>query len=246
MNYDRPELRDRLAAEYVLGTLHGRARARFQRLMRSNLKVRVAVELWEQKLVPMGAPLSVPPPSANLWKGIEARIDSPVRGAVAGRGDEKPSFFDRWFGWRTLGALATGLFMGIGAMLVVPTLQQKPPQLTQLPESYAGFLQDAQGNATMLVSSLRHGLIVDIKVLRPIPVQSDQMLVLWALPKDAAPFALGVVPGTGKGRVTLPAPSEQLLSTITELAVSVEPKASAPGPAPSGPFVIRGPCAKFW
>ena len=50
MNYDRPELRDRLAAEYVLGTLRGRARRRYQRLLRDDLVTRVDVTRWEQRL----------------------------------------------------------------------------------------------------------------------------------------------------------------------------------------------------
>jgi anti-sigma-K factor RskA len=246
MNYDRPELRDRLAAEYVLGTLHGHARRRFQRLIKSNVRLRVAVEVWEQRLIPMGAPLSVPAPAADVWKRIEARVAPGARSVTAAAPQAREGLFARWPGWRTVASLAAGVCVGIGAMLVVPALRPPPQQSAQLPESYAGFLQDAQGNATMLVSSLRHGSVVDIKVLRPIAVNAEQMLVLWALPKDASPFPLGVVPATGKGQLTLSGTSEKWLLNVAELAASVEPKANTPGTTPSVPFVIRGPCAKFW
>ena len=36
MNYDDPELRDRLTTEYALGTLRGPARKRFQQEVRPN------------------------------------------------------------------------------------------------------------------------------------------------------------------------------------------------------------------
>ena len=85
MNYDKSELRDRLASEYVLGTLHGHARKRFQRLMRGDLKIRAAVEQWEQRLMPMGAPLTTAQPSRNLWKGIEQRIAPHEHVIVASR-----------------------------------------------------------------------------------------------------------------------------------------------------------------
>ncbi len=47
MNYQNPELRDRLAAEYALGTLRGAARRRFQRLMKDDPALRDLTLGWE-------------------------------------------------------------------------------------------------------------------------------------------------------------------------------------------------------
>ena len=43
MNYRDPQLIDQLAGEYVLGTLTGAPRARFERLLRERADVRSAV-----------------------------------------------------------------------------------------------------------------------------------------------------------------------------------------------------------
>ncbi len=74
MNYDRPELLDRLAAEYVFGTMSARVRSRFQAIQRGLPAARQAVEDWEQRLTPLAH--SVPPekPSAATWKAIERKI----------------------------------------------------------------------------------------------------------------------------------------------------------------------------
>ncbi|MCR9261065.1 MAG: hypothetical protein NXH95_15175 [Pseudomonadaceae bacterium] len=53
MNYERPELLDRLAAEYVLGTLHGAARRRFDRLFLESAAAREAVDSWQIRLAAM-------------------------------------------------------------------------------------------------------------------------------------------------------------------------------------------------
>ena len=52
MKYSQPDLIERLAAEYVLGTLHGGARRRFARLMFDRADVRLAVASWEARLTP--------------------------------------------------------------------------------------------------------------------------------------------------------------------------------------------------
>jgi anti-sigma-K factor RskA len=68
------ELVERLAAEYVLGTLRGGARRHFERWLRSP-QVRVMVHEWEDRLAGLepGAQRVAPPVQA--WEGIEARLE---------------------------------------------------------------------------------------------------------------------------------------------------------------------------
>ena len=48
MNISRnPELLDRLAASYALGTLRGGARRRFETLAREHATVRAAAQVWQ-------------------------------------------------------------------------------------------------------------------------------------------------------------------------------------------------------
>ena len=82
MNYADPELRDRLAAEYALGTLRGPARRRFERLLSGDARLRDLAEDWELRvnLLAESAPAVAPP--ARVWEGIAERIgpaSAPVR-----------------------------------------------------------------------------------------------------------------------------------------------------------------------
>lgn len=68
------ELVDRLAAEYVLGTLRGGARRHFERWLRSP-QVRVMVHEWEERLAGLEPhPHPVAPPD-QAWEGIEQRLE---------------------------------------------------------------------------------------------------------------------------------------------------------------------------
>ena len=243
MNYRRPALRDRLASEYVLGTLHGRARARFQQLLRDDLALRDRVAFWERELTPMAAPLRVSAPSGKVWEGIAARVAPRERIAAP-----KPGWFARWFDMRALGSVAAGLFLGITATVIGPSLVGSGAPggaESQLPESYVGVLATADGRTGLIVSSLRQGQVMDVKRVQPVPVPDGNTLFLWVIEADGKTRPIGPVPQGPFVQVPLSQTSEKLFSSATELALSLEPTGSAPT-QPGGPFVYRGLCGKLW
>lgn len=243
MRCAQPELVDRLASAYVLGTMSTRARRRFERLHRERPDVRLAVTQWESRLGPLGQ--AVPPvrPSAKVWETIEAQTRPAASSRTAGG-----AAWWRPAGWG-VGGLLAGAALTVALLMSAPALLFTPDQVAmragqKLPQSYVGLLTDAQGNGKLLVSSLRHGRTMTTKVIGPIQPPPQGRLVLWAVPAEGAPFLLGDVPTTGQATSQLPDTSEKLLSKVGKLFVTVE-TAAAPT-APSGQPAYSGNCAKLW
>jgi len=74
MRYMRLELQQHLARTYVVGTLRGLARRRFEHLMQELPELRQHVLRWQDHLQPLAdaAPPEAPDPS--VWRAIEAEI----------------------------------------------------------------------------------------------------------------------------------------------------------------------------
>lgn len=249
MRYTDARLLDALASAYVLGTLEGGARRRFERLQHDRTDVRSLVAQWEQRLGQLALAVPVRRPSVDLWPAIAAR----TRPAAA-----REASASRWTGWLRptgfgLGGIVAGVVAASALFLSAPGIFISSDQLAmrsgeRLPQSYVGVLADAQGQGRLLVSSLRHGKTLTLKVLGAAPIApapaSDERLVLWALPADGAPFAMGVVPTGGTQMSALPDTSEKLLSKVSRLIVTRE--RSATPSAPSSDVVWSGSCAKLW
>src|SRR5262245_17676407 len=76
MKHDDPKMIDALAAEYVLGTLSGRARRRFERWRSKEWHVERRVQAWEERLSGLALRLSPMRLSPHVWSQIEKRIDA--------------------------------------------------------------------------------------------------------------------------------------------------------------------------
>jgi anti-sigma-K factor RskA len=246
MNYNRPALLDKLASEYVLGTLRGRARRRFEQLLLSLPAARSTVSEWEQRLARLAGPVPAVEPPARVWRAIDARTAA----SSAARAAQKSSW------WSTFWKPALGF--AFGAALTVGIVQMNPGVLVSLdsvaqreqalPQSYVGLLTDKDNQPTLLVSSTRHGTRVSVKFLRPVGVPSGKVIQVWALPKEGAPFPIGVAAPASPPKSTtfeMSASSEKLLSAVPRLAVSFEDKPAQAGATPSE-FALSGFCVKLW
>jgi len=238
MNYDDPELLDRLAAEYVFGSMSSRARQRFERLRQRLPAAEKAVLDWETRLMPLSGSVPSERPPARVWNAIDERTSGGERRASTGP----------WRWLRPAWGFAFGVLATLGVVRLFPDVMPIEAIVQErgtLPQSYVGLLTDAQNNAVLLASSTRHGRILSVKWLRPVEVPSGLVPVLWALPRDAAPFAVGVVPVGDKATLMLADTSEKLFFNVPRLAVSFETGMPAPGATPS-PFVLTGHCVKLW
>lgn len=108
MDYGRGQLADRLAAEYVLGTLRGPARRRMAALLPAHPALRRAVEGWQNRLMTLSVGVTPVQPSPQVWTQIEQRL--------FGSGAERSAKLG-W--WRRLGLWQGGFAFATTAALAL-------------------------------------------------------------------------------------------------------------------------------
>ena len=247
MNYrDKPELQDRLAGEYVLGTLRGRARSRFQTWLREDARLRRAVAEWEARLAPMAAGVADVAPPRRVWRVIQARI-----AARAASG-----FWESLAFWRGWGLVATGC---AAALLGALALQQpevvEVPKIVEVPSkamqaSYVAILHATQDGQKLVFVAYagRHSDELWVKKVALGDAPPEHGYELWGLPAKAGepPKSLGMLPKDDKGTIKLAAVADQSLKDFPALAISIEPASGSKTGLPTGPVVAKGDCLKFW
>jgi anti-sigma-K factor RskA len=250
MNLLQPDRLRALSREHALGTLHGGARRRFERLLHESGAARQELARWQEHFAALAA--AVPPlqPREQVWAGLQQRLGF----AAATPAAAAPAGWRRWLDSRTWGGALAGALAAVVMSTVL--LQANPGWIGQepirdgLPASYVGLLSNAAQRPALLLSSRRQGRVLTAKLLLPLPAQAGRVATLWAFPKDGKPpFKVGTITATsGSVTLPLPQPAEQLFFTVDRLGVSFEPT----GPdgteptAPSGELVLAGPCVKLW
>ena len=220
-------LRQKLAAEYVLGTLKGGARRRFEGWMHQDADLRNITAEWQQRLAPMAEFAGDVKPPKSVWTGIERRLNlAPARRGWQFWRNENLAF------WRSLGMVSTGL----AALLMVVVMTSTTPDAPVI--SYVATLSDDKAQAAMLVTADRKHRALEMRLITDAKVAADKSLHLWAVPKAGNPRSLGVLVDK-RGRFALP--DNAISADVAVLAVTLEPKGGSPDPnGPTGPIVYKG------
>ncbi|MEW7850874.1 anti-sigma factor [Massilia aurea] len=228
---NNPQLCDKLAAEYVLGTLKGGARRRFEHYLRDDAALQRLTAEWQERLMPMAEFAGAQKPRAQVWRTIERRL---------GLGRGLVHTYAAWQFWRSesltfwrslsLASLAILLLM-VG---VLRSTLVDAPQV-----DLVATLIDEKARTALLLTADSERQVFTVRLVENAPVAADKSLQLWAVPKQGAPRSLGVIPPDGA--IELPLTASAIGDDIATLAVSLEPRGGSPGAGgPTGPILYKG------
>jgi len=217
----RPEVIDPLAAEYVLGTLRGPARRRFEKWRTSSPLIQERCRFWEEHLMQLAKGLRPIQPPAHVWQGIRARLNL-SRAEPRRRG--------RAF------AIAAGILLVAGVSALLYWRSVEPGHLSEV-----ATISASSGVPVWQVEVYRASgrLIVHVGQL---PTRaSNRDYELWALPAGGAPVSLGVLPVAGTSQRALTAAQQQAIAKAAQIAVTLEPLGGSPTGQPTTTPIFVAP-----
>lgn len=211
---------DRLAAEYVLGTLHGAARRRFESLMRERADVRAAVWRWERHLDGIGAGVRPQRPPRRVWKKIRRRTERPQPRETR------------------IGALWRGLGVGLPVAAAAAWLA-----FTLLPSAAMdrmAVFADRDAQALWVVSADLDRGVLKTEAVNAAAAEAGSVYELWTLPETGPPQSLGILAAEGTVEERrMPPRALAALRRSQSLAISIEPRGGSPTGSPTGPVVYQ-------
>nr|WP_315426082.1 anti-sigma factor [uncultured Albidiferax sp.] len=245
-----PELLDKLAASYALGTLRGGARRRFETLAREQAPVRAAALIWQTRLGSVAELQAQAAPAPAVW----TRIDNLVRAdqeQQAMKNARVPAVAGpvAWLRSLALWRSATAVGAALAVFAVVLGVNQRDQlgsqiaslrtQLQAAPQiEYVAVLADGKANPSMLVTFDAKNQTLQLQRVGGYQEASDKSLQLWALPPSGGPRSLGVLGADKLLRLTA---GEGDVREVPALAISLEPKGGVPSAGgPTGPVLFKG------
>lgn len=234
-----PEIRSLLAAEYVIGTLTGGARRRFEQQMLQSKPLQEEVQRWELHLATTlddGVVSAVPPP-ASAWDEIARRIGMESRASSVTKGQPtNPIKPQRRHRRRRIGlALAASIVIAL-VVMVLPNRVDQPvvddavvqaPDAESLQPAARLALDGAGHSAEWMVGTYDGEAYVRAVSFVP-PAGEHDYELWWVAGGDAAPVSLCILPKTGMRPMQVPAEAAGL--DVGALAISLE----APGGSTDG------------
>jgi anti-sigma-K factor RskA len=216
---------DALCGEYLLGTLRGPARRRFERALREEPRVALRLGYWERILAPRFSTMMEVQPSAGTWKRLERELEL---------ARYRMPWYRRVGVWR---AWAVGATAALAIGIAVQVLRPLSPE----PAAVAiAQLQGKPESARVTARLTRDGRTLELHAARPVVAGPAQSYELWLLPAEGGPPLSMAVLGSLDARFTVPPAHVGRLRSGAKLAVSIEPAGGSPTGAPTGPVILVG------
>lgn len=230
--YQDPNLYERLAGEYVLGTLQGRARQRFAQLVDQRGYLRNAVNQWEQRLDPLITQITVQSPPNRVWRNISRELDliSNQSGRI-----RLIDFWNNILLWRTTTFTAM-VFLVLS--LLYSWLPQ--PQPSGAP-SYLAVLKSKQDAPMFVATASLSPMQMKVMMMDESVMYPNKDLELWCVMKQSGEaWSLGVLARKKETVFAMNQNEWRLMGDISSLTVSVEPMGGSPTGRPTGSVVYTG------
>ncbi len=249
-----PELLERLASAYALGTLRGGARRRFEAMAREQAPVRAAALIWQSRLASINELQPQVQPDDVVWTRIHNLVlgekTSAAQAAVRAQAATPSSTgLAAWLRSLTLwrAATAVGALATVTAITVNVGQRQEfggeiarlQNQLLAAPQiEYVAVLSDDKSAASMLVTFDPKAKKLTLQRVGNFEEAGDRSLQLWALPPTGGPKSLGVL---GRDKLLKLTAGERDVREVPTLAISLEPKGGVPSETgPTGPVLFKG------
>ncbi|MFT5643281.1 MAG: anti-sigma-K factor RskA [Janthinobacterium sp.] len=227
-----------LAGEYVLGTLDRDTRRQVAQRMLGEPVLRVAIEEWERRLLPLAALAAPEQPSSQLWPRIVKGL-VPHVAAATGSTDRRFNWWQRLNNnlslWRTLSAGGFAAACVFGALLVNQPETGAPAFMAVL------VAPQDQAPGWIVQTSLDRKVV--LTPLRPVAVPANKALQFWTKGNNwTGPVSLGLVQPGQSLRVALDKLPLTMANQLFE--ITLEPERGSPTGKPSGPVLFIGRTVK--
>ena len=226
--YQNPEIFERLAMAYAAGTLHGRARLRFEALKEQHFYLEATANAYESKFGSLVELLPNENPSDSVWKSIEAQIrsETPINKA------SKRS----WFGW-----LANGYSFALLALLVTTLVIVNPLSTSPDAVAYASVLEDAENTPMAITRITYDDMSVSVDIIKDIPLEDGKVLRLWCHPKNGGkPRMMGIVAESGQTVIKISTREWEHMESIGTLEIGSEASDLSDGKANKNIVTFKG------
>lgn len=225
MDYQKPNLREALASEYVLGTMRGASRRRFERLVKQYPEYAEAVAFWEDKLGDFSARVRSIQPHPKVWKSLSAFVKREKHGTEGVPWQWRPAAL---FGAVASLILAVALFMFYGGDTV------EDPVFTPDARGIVASI-DSGKPAWIAQCDMKNGLL-ELQRVAATPIAADKSFHLWLVMKEGGVQSAGLL-DMERVRLRIPA---LWMRDAKALAVSLEPHGGSSTGEPTGPVLFQG------